>query len=403
MRILLYLLFILISFNSVAQEVEIDSLKKKKAASLKPLKKEIEANFLSSYYQQDGDNAAVTGGIGTEKLTDVANVFTLNIPLDSTKSINLYTGADYYSSASTDAIDRNPSSASSSDTRAFATVTYSKLNLKRDEIYALKLGTSVEYDYTSVMGGFSYTKLWNEANSELQLSGQAFIDNWQLIYPSELRRTVSLSNSRRQSFNGQIIYSQVLNKRMQMSLSAEVIYMTGLLSTPFHRVYFADTNSPDIERLPDTRVKIPLSIRFNVFPIDNLVIRSYYRYYWDDFGIQGNTFELETPIKVGTVFTFSPFYRYHTQTAADYFAPYQTHLSNEQFYTPDYDLSALSSHKVGMGIKYHPLYGLFRSKHMFKNKRVLMIKYLSLRGAYYQRSTGLNSFIGSLNIGFSLK
>ena len=55
-------------------------------------------------------------------------------------------------------------------------------------------------------------------------------------------------------------YAQVINQRLQLLLSAEAIYMTGLLSTPFHRVYFADQNKPDIERLPDNRLKIPLSL-----------------------------------------------------------------------------------------------------------------------------------------------
>ena len=32
-----------------------------------------EANLVSSYYKQDGNNSAVTGGIGSEKLTDVSN------------------------------------------------------------------------------------------------------------------------------------------------------------------------------------------------------------------------------------------------------------------------------------------------------------------------------------------
>ena len=31
-----------------------------------------EANIVSSYYSQDGNNSAVTGGIGSEKLTDIA-------------------------------------------------------------------------------------------------------------------------------------------------------------------------------------------------------------------------------------------------------------------------------------------------------------------------------------------
>ena len=371
--------------------------------AMKPLSQEIEANFLLGYYQQEGDNAAVTGGVGTEELTDLANVFIVNIPLDSIKAINVYAGIDFYSSASTDAIDNNVSSASRKDSRAFATVSYSKLNLRRGETYSIKAGVSSEYDYFSFSGGLSYTKEWNESNTELSIAAQAFIDRWSLIFPSELRNIVSLANQNRQSFNGQITFSQILSQRSQISFSAEAIYMSGLLSTPFHRVYFADNPQHDIERLPDNRLKIPLSVRFNFFPSDNIVLRAYYRYYWDDFGIRGNTFELEMPVKISPVFTLSPFYRYHTQTGADYFAPFETHLSGQEFYSSDYDLSELSSTKYGLGIKYFPLYGISRSKPRGKKGRIFMIKYLEFRGAYYTRDTGLNAYIGSLNIGFGIK
>jgi hypothetical protein len=36
-----------------------------------------EANLVTGYYNQTGDHSAVTGGIGTEKLTDVANIIDL--------------------------------------------------------------------------------------------------------------------------------------------------------------------------------------------------------------------------------------------------------------------------------------------------------------------------------------
>ncbi len=362
---------------------------------------EVEADFLLSYYQQDGDNSPVTGGIGTESLQDAALIFNVNIPLDSTKSINVYLGADAYSSASTDMIDgQNNSSASSQDVRAYGTVSYAQKNLKRGETYGIRLGFSAEYDYTSFSGGLSYAKEFNEGNSEISLVGQAFIDQWSLIYPVELRRTVSLLSNKRQSYNLQATYSQVINQRMQLSLSAELIYMKGLLSTPFHRVYFSDQSSPDIERLPDTRLKIPIGVRFNYFPTDNLVLRSYYRFYTDDFGIQAHTLSLEAPIKLSEAFTIFPFYRYHTQNASDYFAPYQQHLSTETFYTSDYDLAALQSHKIGFGVRYAPLYGVGRTKFF---KKALSIKDIHFRGAYYTRDTDLNAFIFSMGISLGIK
>ena len=38
-----------------------------------------EINFVTSYYHQEGDKSAVTGGIGTEKLSDYANSFDLKL------------------------------------------------------------------------------------------------------------------------------------------------------------------------------------------------------------------------------------------------------------------------------------------------------------------------------------
>ena len=42
-----------------------------------------EVDLISSFYGQDGDNAAVTGGIGTEKLTDIVSTITVSIPLNA--------------------------------------------------------------------------------------------------------------------------------------------------------------------------------------------------------------------------------------------------------------------------------------------------------------------------------
>ena len=391
-------LFLLISTLSIAQK---DSTIE--SSSLQPFTREIDINFLSSYYDQDGDNAAVTGGTGSEKLSTISNILLVNIPIAEDKAVNAYMGADYYTSASSDMIDNNMSSASRHDLRGFSTLSFTKLNFKRNESYTVKVGFSAESDYVSFISGLTYTKAWNESNSELSISTQAFIDSWELIYPKELRGRVSLPTRNRQSYNGQITFSQILTQRSQMSISAEAILMKGALSTPFHRVYFSDISQHDIERLPSSRLKIPLSIRFNFYPVDNLVLRSYYRFYTDDFGIKGHTVEFEFPIKANQVLTLSPFYRYHTQTAADYFSPFETHLSSSEFYTSDFDLSALSSNKYGLGIKYYPLYGLLRSKPFYQSQRVFMMKYLEFRGAYYQRSTGLNAYIGSLNIGFGIK
>ena len=68
-----------------------------------------EVNFVSSYYRQDGNNSAVTGGIGTEKLTDFAT--TLDVKLSwydfskRKRTLTAEVGVDAYTSASSDKID----------------------------------------------------------------------------------------------------------------------------------------------------------------------------------------------------------------------------------------------------------------------------------------------------------
>ena len=42
----------------------------------------VELDILASYYRQDGNNAAVTGGIGTELLTDYTSKIILSVPLN---------------------------------------------------------------------------------------------------------------------------------------------------------------------------------------------------------------------------------------------------------------------------------------------------------------------------------
>ena len=68
-----------------------------------------EINLVSSYYKQDGNNAAVTGGIGSQKLTDIANVIDIKLTRYDKKlrkhTFGAEVGIDTYTSASSDKID----------------------------------------------------------------------------------------------------------------------------------------------------------------------------------------------------------------------------------------------------------------------------------------------------------
>ena len=55
-----------------------------------------EVDFLMSYYEQNGDNASVTGGIGTEELTDLSPTIVVSIPLnDEARSVTILSDGSF--------------------------------------------------------------------------------------------------------------------------------------------------------------------------------------------------------------------------------------------------------------------------------------------------------------------
>ena len=108
-----------------------------------------EVNFISSYYQQDGNNSAVTGGTGTEKLSDYSNSFEVKLLKYDKRNrkveIEANLGIDYYTSASSDKIDPNSiSSASSRDLRIYPSVSRKITDEKNGKSFAAGFSYSHE-------------------------------------------------------------------------------------------------------------------------------------------------------------------------------------------------------------------------------------------------------------------
>ncbi len=379
--------------------------------------KDTEVNFLFNYYEQDGDHSPVTGGMGTEELDNVAPSFVVHVPIDSLSALDLNFGVDIYSSASTDNVDYfeiNKSSASSMDARVHFNAAYSHTLANSGNAYSISGGASAEFDVTSFHAGGSYTFNSKDQNRSLTIDGLFMNDTWNRIYPVELRTgTEWLKDDVRTTLKLGLSYSQVINKRLQALFSAEVVSQSGLLSTPFHRVFFDDANINDdmatlrglshVEQLDDSRLKIPISMRWNYYLSDFVRLKTFYRFYTDSWGISAHTASIELPMMVSQSFIVSPFFRYHTQTAADDFYKFgQASATNTpEFYTSDYDLSDFNSYKVGIGFQYSPIMGIGKFKSPFRKGKVAQFKSIGLRAAYYDRSDGLNAMLVSLDFGFT--
>lgn len=353
-----------------------------------------EINLVSSYYKQDGNNSAVTGGIGTEKLTDISNSLDVKFvkygKTGKKHTWDFEVGVDQYSSASSDMVDLSANtSASYSDIRIYPSISYTREDEQKGNTFGAGVSSSTEFDYQSFGGNLSYSKKTRDRNGEFTARFQTYIDQVKLINPIELRPTIGNGGTEgRNTFAGTLSYSQVVNQNFQLLFQADIVSQQGYLSLPFHRVYFND-GSVHQENLPDSRFKIPLAVRASYFLGDNVIIRAYYRYYTDDWKLTSHTADLEVPVKLSPFFSISPFYRYYTQTAVKYFSPYGQHTGSEEFYTSNYDLSKFDSSFYGLGIRIATPNGVFGIKHFSA---------LEIRYGHYSRSTNLTSDIVSINI-----
>jgi len=399
-----------------------------------------EVDFLSSYYSQDGDNAAVSGGIGTEDLDEFAPTLVVSVPLNDDDILTIDAGISAYTSASSSNIDpfdgkkaadpfQASTGASKSDVWSNINGSYSHSSGDRNRIWSAKLSLANEFDYNSFGFGGSYTRLFNEKNTELSVNANVYLDKWKTIYPVELRpfetggyglndrffsdhtmtgntdyqpRFSEFNDKSRNSYSLGFNFSQILSKKLQASLSLDIVRQNGLLSTPFQRVYFANVANSyienfqladDVERLPDSRLKAAIGGRLNYYINEIFVVRTYYRYYTDDWGIRSHTASIEVPIKISGKFTMYPSYRFYSQTAADHFAPYEQHLSTEKYYTSDYDLSKFTASQFGFGVSYTDI---FTRVHLWK----LNMKSIDLRFYKYDRNSSFSASMISFGIKF---
>ncbi len=351
-----------------------------------------EINLVSAYYSQDGNKSAVTGGRGTEKLTDISN--TLDVKLihysESGKkhTLNVEAGIDFYTSASSDHIDLQAnSSASSQDVRFYPSVNYEIENEEKGNSMAFGVSSSTEFDYQSFGANAGYSVKTKDRNGEFTAKIQAFMDQVKMILPVELRTGENDAGTEaRNTFAGSLSYSQVVNRNFQIMLLADIIKQNGYLALPFHRVYF--DGSVHQENLPDSRLKIPVALRANYFLGDNIIIRTYYRFYTDDWGITSHTIDLEVPVKISPFFSVSPFYRYYSQDAVKYFKGYGLHNGTEEFYTSNYDLSKFNSNFLGLGFRFMPIKGVLGMKHF---------NMIEIRYGHYTKTTDMISDIISVN------
>lgn len=377
-----------LSLAPVLAQAQTDSVEK-------PLDK-TEIALVYNQYFQEGNHSAVTGGVGTEQMSVSGPSLSYNRTLGK-NAIGITLGSDIITSASVDKIDF-VSSTSRLDNRMYVSPSFQR-SIK-DVTLSAGANVSMESDYFSLGGKLGISKEVKERQRDYALVFQVYNDDlrWgrlststghkpkELIYPMELRYKEWYDVHKRYSYNVKGSSSFPLNIRNKLGIVGELTYQNGLLSTPFHRVYFSDGRL-GVEQLPEERWKAGLAIKWNSFVAGNMILRNTLDAYKDSWNITAISLSNETVIKVKRNLSLIPNLRFYMQKGTPYFKPYKMHASNETYFTSDYDLSNLNSINVGMGFKYMP-YSQLTRKWLFNN--------LQFNYSYYRRSDGLQAHIFTL-------
>ena len=361
-------------------------------AAQAPTAKGIEIDFLLSYYDQDGEHSAVTGGSGTEKQQVLSPVVLVSWAVSEDWSLRADIGVDQITAASVDAIDFEVSSASRVDRRAFTDLTATRRVGERAAV-SYTLGLSNEYDYQSLSAGIGYRLDLNERNTTLAARVRHYQDTVKLYDIDGVDR----GDDDRRTTDASASVIQVLGRRTLGSLEVGYTSQSGLLSTPFHEVVLPRPGGGEdhvAERLPDGRSRASLGLGLDHSFGRRVVQKLDYRFYDDDWGIRAHTIAAETHFRLaaGADTWVFPILRFHTQTASDHFAPIGSFTGSEEFYTADWDLAEVASTKLGIGL---------RSSARPGRSWLLGLRRYETRFTFFSRDDGLDGVVLSLGLGWT--
>ncbi len=202
----------------------------------------------------------------------------------------------------------------------------------------------------------------------------------------------------RQTLNWHISLDKTLSKTTTLSAIGDVTYQWGLLSTPFHRVYFDDGVIDEqykevrVEHLPGTRARFALGVQARHYINYRLIVRGGVRVYSDTWGMLSHAVHVDLPIRITPALRLVPGYRFSWQSGSRYFVGYSVAApGSREYYTSDRDLAWFTMHKPSMELRWSPLQRVLNIRSHDRTRTVFSIDALSLRWSAYDRSDGLTA------------
>lgn len=231
------------------------------------------------------------------------------------------------------------------------------------------------------------------------VTGNTVLPGSEQVDKSQYRR------AHRNTLNWRTSLDMAINERTTLSAIADITHQWGLLSTPFHRVYFNDGITDEqykevrVEHLPDKRTRAAVGVNVRRHLNYRLIARGGLRLYADNWGMTAYSAHVDLPIRITPALRVVPGYRFSWQSGVKHFVGYAVAAPNSrEYYTSDRDLARFTMHKPSVEVRWSPLQRVLNIPSTDRTRTVFSIDAISVRWSAYDRSDGLTATSITLGI-----
>lgn len=308
------------------------------------------ASYRITRYEEDSVDARDVSLGSTERYgisTQQLNVF---VPLEGRWAIEVdalhetMSGASpYYNVLGPDGVRVVMTGASIRDERSDVNVTGQYDGDNAD--VAVSAGRSVEDDYDANYASLGVDYGFNLDNTVLSLSFGTTSDD---LSPTDAEIHDRVREAHKSGRSLFMAVSQVLAPDWIVQGGIGFNRLEGYLTDPYKA---GDVDAP-LENRPDSRNERTLSLRSRYF-IDawKSSLRTDYRYYTDDWGIDSHTLTLGLEKETSATLTLTTDLRWYSQREADFYVPHIL-AAPPRYYATDYRLSAFGALSVDVGARW---------------------------------------------------
>lgn len=205
--------------------------------------------------------------------------------------------------------------------------------------WAVNIGYSKENDYRSTNIGINSAYNFNKKSSTIEWGLGASEDYIDPTNGGTLFRPIK---EEKNSINGMLGFSQIINKNTLINTSFTYAFYDGYLADPYKLALVEGLIQADSR--PSSKSQVSWSLASRQFiGLFNAAIHADYRYYYNNWGLSSHTLELGWYQNFLGSWQITPKIRYYDQSEALFYEHYYLNARSDGFHSSDYRLSSYSA------------------------------------------------------------